>query len=168
VTKSFWVADLNVRGEVGAQAEYTYEALEQIAGATEMIPQFSSALWRDPEAFETKAPWSPNITLRWRASAPTAGIATIRCSGDLASVSLLCTGMDQQADQITLQAFQRFLLQQLHDTEFEPAFALLELKKRPLVATINFLSPPDERERMAVALADRCFAASYFRYHHLA
>ncbi|HEX8524239.1 MAG TPA: hypothetical protein VF669_18435 [Tepidisphaeraceae bacterium] len=166
--KTFWVADLNVQGELSSQAEYTYDALDTVAGQTEMIPQFSAALWRDPDEFETKAPWAPSVTLRWAATAPTAGIATIRCGGELASVSLLCTGKDPNADRVTLEAYQRFLLQQLHGTQTEPAFALLELTKRPLVATINFLSPPEERERVTVALADRCFAASYFRYHQLA
>ena len=36
--------------------------------------------------------------------------------------------------------------------------------RRPLVATINFQSPPDGPRQAVAALADRCFAASYFRY----
>jgi hypothetical protein len=68
-----------------------------------------------------------------------------------------------------LQAFQQHLLRELHDTGIEPAFGLLELKQRPLVATINFEQPiHTELDQLAAALADRCFAASYFRYQHLA
>jgi hypothetical protein len=166
--KSVWVADLNSQGELATQAVYTYALLEPLPGAADMIAQFSGCIWRDPEGFETIAPPAPRISLRWRASAKTAGIATLRCRDDLASISLLCTGIEPQADQLTLQAFQRRLLQQLRDTGVEPAFALLELPQRPLVATVNFHSPEDERERLVVALADRCFAASYFRYHSLA
>jgi hypothetical protein len=59
-------------------------------------------------------------------------------------------------------------LQELHDTGYEPAFDLVSLDQRPLVATINILSPPEPIDQMTIALADRCFAASYFRYHGLA
>jgi hypothetical protein len=40
--------------------------------------------------------------------------------------------------------------------------------ERPLAATINFVPPVEEQDRMLVAVADRCFAASYFRCHDLA
>ena len=163
-----WVADLNARGELHAQEQYVYEQLEQLPGASELIAQFSSEIWRTPEEFEHQLSWSSNLKLRWRASAPTAGIATLRSGNELASLSLLCTGLSQPADQITLQAFQRHLLQELHDTGFEPGFDLMDLKHRQLVATINFRSPSDPREQMVLAMADRCFAASYFRYHQLA
>ena len=49
----------------------------------------------------------------------------------------------------------------------EPAFHLMEVIERPLVATINFQDPEDAAVRNIVALADRCFAASYFRFHQL-
>ena len=56
----------------------------------------------------------------------------------------------------------------MRDTRFEPAFALMDLEERPLVATIDFRPPPEQAEQIVAALADRCFAASYFRYHGLA
>jgi len=107
------------------------------------------------------------LVLRWSASAATAGIATVRFEDELMSLSLLASGLDADADTITLQAFQTHLLRELHDTGVEPAFALMELTQRPLIATINFRSPPNPAEQAVVALADRCFAAAYFRYHHL-
>ena len=79
--------------------------------------------------------------------------------------------VDAQADQHQRHAElqpQRHLLAELHDTGLEPAFDLINIPTRPLVATINFRSPPDQRDQVIVALADRCFAASYFRYHGLA
>ena len=164
---NFTVADLNAHGELQLKAEYDYASLEQIPAAAEIMVVLATALYRSPEEFEAKL-WRPNLLFRWRSSAATAGIATLRCQQELASLSLLATGIDPDADQITLGAFQSHLLHQLHDTGIEPAFALLNLPERPLVATVNFLSPPDEMDRFAVALADRCFAAVYFRYHHLA
>jgi len=182
--RQFWVADLNAKGELHAQQSYTYDDLERVPGAADLIAQFSGAVWRNPEEFELQLSWTDPSTgsghgpsagsghsglkLRWRASAPTAGIATLRSGADLVSLSLLCTGVNAAADQITLQAFQRHLLSELHDTGFEPGFDLMDLAHRPLVATINFRTPPDLREQMVTALADRCFAASYFRYHQLA
>ena len=72
------------------------------------------------------------------------------------------------ADRITLEAFQHHLLRELRDTAYEPAFALMELDERPLVASINFASPEEEIDRLAVALTDRCFGAAYFRTRDLA
>jgi hypothetical protein len=164
---NFCVADLDARGDLHAQQVYSYDQLERIPHAADLIAGFSTALWRSPEAFDLEALLGRPVNFRWRASAPTAGIATLRCGGELSSLSLLVTGHDSAADQITLAAFQRHLLTELHDTGFEPAFDLIGLAQRPLVATINFKSPPAQSDQLVVALADRCFAASYFRYQRL-
>jgi hypothetical protein len=168
-SRAFFVADLNARGELAGEAqEYAYDQLQTLPGAADLIAQFSTCIWREPEELETQISSANNLKLRWLAAAPTAGIATVRWSDQLASLSLLCTGINPQADQITLAAFQAKLLRELHDTGTEPAFDLMSIDRRPLVATINFRSPPDPHEQLVVALADRCFAASYFRYHGLA
>jgi hypothetical protein len=167
--KSFTVADLDVRGDLRAKQEYSYALLEQIPGALDMITEFSAALWRTPEEFEAPLdPGRPNLTVRWRASAPTAGMATIRCRGELASVSMVTTGINPDADRLTLEAFQRHLLKELRNTPIEPGFDLLSIPERPLVATVNFQSPGEPGDQLRVALADRCFGAAYFRYHGLA
>ena len=56
----------------------------------------------------------------------------------------------------------------LRDTPIEPAFDLLDQPERPLIATMNVQSPPDPTDHPTAALADRCFAAAYFRMHALA
>jgi hypothetical protein len=167
--RRFFVADLNVRGELQAAAEYRYEQLEAIPGAGELIVHFSTHIWRSPDEFETPLPHGrEHMTFRWRATAKTAGITTLRSHGELASVGLLATGIEPDADTITFDAFQKHLLRELHGTPFEPAFALMEIKDRPLIATMTFLDPPDKTDQLVLALADRCFAAAYFRYHSLA
>lgn len=168
--KNFFVADLNAKGELKDVAPYTYGDLEQIPGAADVITEMSTHLYRSPEAFEGPLLIGRNdITLRWRAVAATAGIATVRFDdNELASVSLLASGLNSEADQITLQSFQRHLLTELRDTGYEPAFALLDLQQRPLVATVAFASPPDPQRQLLVALADRCIAAAYFRFLQLA
>ena len=169
MSRVFWVADLNARGELQSKAEYRYDHLEQVSEAAELIIQFSTLLWRNPDGIETSlSPPFAHLWLRWRAVAPTAGIATLRCRGELSALSLLATGKDRDADTITLETFQRHLLRELHDTGFEPAFGLMGLAERPLVATINFAPPAEQADQLLIALADRCFAASYFRCHDLA
>ena len=167
--RRYFVADLNTRGEVRATEEYRYEELEQLPGARDLITHFSTLLWREPEEFETTLPLGrPNMRFRWRSSAKTAGISTLRCNDQLASLGLLVSGLEPEADRITLEAFQQHLLRELHGTPYEPAFALLEIRQRPLVAIINFLETSDKNDQLVVALADRCFAAAYFRYQNLA
>jgi hypothetical protein len=164
----FWVADFNTRGELRSNVEYGYEELERIPGATSLIAQFSSSLWRDPNEFETNL-GAGHLNFRWFASAESAGIATLRNERKVACVSLLASGINVDSDQLTLQAFQQHLLRELHDTGVEPSFSLLDLKQRPIIATINFEQPiTTELDQLLAALSDRCFAASYFRYQHLA
>ncbi len=165
----FYVADLNVRGEMGALQQYDYASLEHIPGASELIVRFSTALYRSPETFELTLPSTQSEThFRWLASAPTAGIATLRCNGELVSLSILASGKDASADHLTFEAFQLHLLRELHDTGVEPGFALMDLKVRPTIATVNFQSPENQGDQLVAALSDRCFAASYFRFQNLA
>src|SRR2546423_2216211 len=167
--RRFFVADFNARGELRAKEEYRYEQLEKIPGADELIVQFSTLLWRSPEEFESILPLArKKMTFRWRACAETAGIATLRSTGELITIAILASGVNPEADQITFEAFQHHLLRELHDTGIEPAFGLMELVERPIVASIQFQSPTDQTDQLVAALADRCFAASYFRKLSLA
>jgi hypothetical protein len=167
--REFFVADLNTRGELRASQAYTYAALEKIPGAPEIILRCATALWRDPSGFKTSLDDGPDdLWLKWVPTAESAGIATIWVADELLTLSLLACGLDAQRDAITLQAFQSRLLHELHDSGVEPAFDLVALKPRPLIATINFRSPPSLAAQQIVALADRCFAAAYFRVQALA
>ncbi len=167
--RPFFVADLDARGELGRSAEYRYDFLEQLPGAAELIVECSTVLWRKPQEFELAIASSQGrLMLRWLASAATAGIATIRDESKLISLSLLASGLNADADRLTLAAFQQHQLRELHDTGAEPAFHLMEIAQRPLVATINFSDPAEPVDRAIAALLDRCFAASYFRFLGLA
>jgi len=165
---NFHVADLSTRGDLVATAEYGYDQLEQVPAAAELIVQLATHLYRSPEEFEAPLLPSRNLTFRWRSSAPTAGISTVRCDGQLASLGLLASGLNREADHATLAAFQSHLLHELRGTEFEPAFALMELTQRPLVVSVPFHAPEGKGDQLLLALADRCFAAAYFRYLRLA
>lgn len=167
--RHFYIADVTANGELRALAEYRYEQLEQIPGTSDLIGTLSGAVWRSPREFQVVLhDERPHLVLRWRATAATAGVATVWHRGELASVSLACGGLDDDADRITLDAYQRHLLSELRDTGYEPAFSLIHLRERPLLATVGFLTPPDPVDKLLVALADRCFAAAFFRYLSLA
>lgn len=167
--RRFFVADLTLRGDLRETAEYRYEHLELIPGAAELIVHLATHLYRDPEEFETPlSRGREHLTFRWRASAETAGITSVRNAGELASVGLLASGINPDADRATLEAFQTHLLRELHGTEFEPAFGLREVADRPLVAVVAFAAPSEQEDQVLVALAERCFAAAYFRYLNLA
>lgn len=166
--RTFYVADLTPQGDLRSEEPYQYESLEQVPEAANLIVHLATLAWRSPEGFETPLPYPANdIHFRFTPTAPTAGIATVRWKEkELICVSLLLTGLNPTADAVTVQAAQDRLLAELHDTGYEPAFSLLDLKHRPMVATINFSSPPEAQ--LHAALVDRCFAAAYFRTHDLA
>jgi hypothetical protein len=168
-TRRFFVADISAAGELKSTTEYTYEHLERIPGAADLIVSFSTHMYRSPQEFEMELPQARSrLRFRWWSSAETAGIATLRCEDQLASLGLLACGLNRDADRLTFEAFQTHLLRELHGTPFEPAFALLDIAQRPLVAVVPFMEPPNQVDQLLMALADRCFAAAYFRYHHLA
>jgi hypothetical protein len=165
----FFIADLNARGDLQLKAEYRYSDLEQIPGAADLIGHFSGQLYKSPDEFEERIPPpAASLTFRWRSASSSSGIATLRTDGHLASVSLLASGVSESTDKVTLDVFQRHLVRELHDTGYEPSFALVEIVERPLIATFNFRSPEGQADQLIAALADRCFAASYFRYLGLA
>src|SRR5208282_2688051 len=159
--RGFTAVDSSPQCEVRLTAHYEYPLLEKIPGAGELITHLATHIWRSPEEFETPLHQGCQLFLRWRASSKTAGIATVRNARRALSLSLIASGLDADADHITLDAFQRHVVRELHDTGYEPSFDLIELKQRPLLATIGLFVPTEESDRWAFALADRCFAAAY-------
>jgi hypothetical protein len=169
--RRFHVADLSPQGDVLLEADYGYEQLERLPFAWDAIVRCATSLWRSPDEFELSfsAGEGPGgiLPLRWRNCATGAGILTIRSNGGIASLSLLASGIDPDGDRITLGAFQSHLVHALHDTGTEPAFSLMTLSHRPLLATVLLLPPQTDSARLAAAVLDRCFAAAFFRYHGL-
>jgi hypothetical protein len=164
--RRFHVADLTAQGELRLTSEYTYADLEQFAYTLDLIVTCATSIWRTPDELELALPASGGgrFGLRWRSSAQGAGILTLRSADTLSSVSLLAAGLSRDGDSLTLQTFQQHLVRELHDTGYEPAFSLLELPQRPLLATVMFQSPTQREDRLSIAVTDRCFAAAYFRY----
>jgi len=162
--RGFTAVDLTPQCELRLQARYEYALLEQIDGAPELIGQCSAEIWRSPESFDFAFPQAGGrLVLRWCACSPTSGIAILLGERQAFSVSLLASGLDIAADRLTLDACQQYFVRQLRGTPFEPSFGLIDLWQRPLVATIGLFLPADDSDKKLFALADRCFAAAYFR-----
>ena len=159
---AFCVVDLTPTGEIRLRQEYEYQFLEKIPGANGLIALFSTHLWREPAQFDIALPRG-RLTLRWRACSHTAGIATLRDAHELVSLSLLLCGQDPDADAAVKKSLQLHLVRELHDTGYEPAFDLMNVNDRPLLASIHLRPPAQPEDQQIFALADRCFAASYFR-----
>ena len=158
----FWVVDLTPTGEIRLRQDYEYQILEKIPGAVDLITAFSTHLWRETAQFDILLPGG-RLNLRWWACADTAGIATLRQGTELASLSLLLCGRDPDVDAAVKKSLQLHLVRELHDTGFEPAFDVMNITDRPLLASIHFRPPAQPQDQQLFALADRCFAASYFR-----
>ena len=85
---------------------------------------------------------------------------TLRWGDRVLSVTVLASGRNEDADQLTIAALQQQLVHELHGTRHEAAFALVDLRKRPLAATFNIASPDGLALQSIAAAADRCFAAA--------
>jgi hypothetical protein len=164
---SFWVVDLTATGEVRLRQEYEYRLLEALPGAMELMGLFSMHLWRSPEEFLVSLPGG-HLNMRWRSCSETSGFATLREREDLVSLSVFLCGREADQGEATLKPLQMHLVRELHDTGYEPAFDLMHIRERPLMASINFRSPAAVENQLLSALADRCFAGSYFRKMGLA
>jgi hypothetical protein len=165
--RGFYVVDLTGTGEIRLRERYDYETLERIDGASDLIGLFSSWLWRTPEEFDIPLPGGA-LNLRWRACSQSSGLATLRERERLISLSVLLSGRGADDDLATIKPLQLHLVRELHDTGYEPAFDLMSLTERPLLASMNFGLPQGVADRHLFALCDRCFAASYFRKMGLA
>lgn len=166
---SYFVADLQATGDLIASTRYAYADLEQLPGCAELIGHLSGNLWRSPDAFDTELGDTPGLlSVRWWSTAPTSGLMTLRTQGEVVSITVLASGLSADADEVTIRALQQQLVGELHGTRHEASFALTDLRDRPLAATINIHSPQQRPLQALAAIADRCFAAAYFRYLRLA
>lgn len=161
--RAYTVVDLTPQCEIRSQVLYEYTLLERIEGAAELIGLFSAEIWRNPEEFEVIPEKGSKLVFRWRATSPSTGSATLRNAEQTLSLSLLASGVDSVSDEITLQALQKHAVAELRGTPFEPAFDLITLRARPLLVTVGLTVPKEASDRAIFALADRCFAAAYFR-----
>jgi len=165
---NYWIADLEANGDLRAIAPYVYQHLEQLPQCAELIGICAGAIWKDPESFEINLPTDPRgLELRWHATATTSGLMSLRWKTELCSITVLAGGQNDEQERSTIAVLQQKLIHELHGTPHEAAFSLIDLHQRPLAATINIRVSPPSTVAPIIALADRCFAAAYFRYLQL-
>lgn len=163
MVREFSVIDLTPTCDIRAAEWYRYDLLERIPGAMDLIPALAASIWRDPGGFEMHLGQGRGLGLRWVPTADSSGVLTVNESAKCLSISVLCGGVDASADTETLHAFQGHILRQLHGTEFEGSCEVLQVKDRPLLATLALFVPEESANGPLFALADRCFGAAYFR-----
>lgn len=163
ILKEITAVDLTATCDIRHVTRYRYDLLERLDHAANLIARLAGAVWRTPDEFEIDLDHGTHLALRWRATSDSCGLATVFDRSGNLSVSLLCAGINAEADQATLQAFQTHVVRELHDTPHEPSFAVLQITDRPLLATLGLFAPQDSAAHPLFALADRCFAAAYFR-----
>lgn len=160
---AYTVVDMTPQCEIRSEELYEYQLLERIEGALDLIANFSAEIWRQPDEFEMSPKKGSDLRFRWCATSPTTGTATLKNAEKTLSLSLLASGLDEASDGLTLQAFQNHAVCELRDTQYEPAFDLMNLRARPVIVTVGLAIPNQNQDQAIFAMADRCFAAAYFR-----
>jgi hypothetical protein len=130
-------------------------------------------LRQSPAGFETKL-HDPRggrpMLIRWRPHSQTAGTAEFWMNGTLAARSLLLCGVEKSAEWRALRQFNREAPRRWRTADDDPRAAprLLQLHERPLYASIIFLDKNDATRRVVLLIAQRAFAAAYFRVRFVA
>jgi hypothetical protein len=113
-----------------------------------------------PPEFRDRLPFlrRGDIELDWSAAAGGVALASLFCSGDPAAISVLLSGIDEQADAMMSEVFRENVLEVLFSGQFED---VLEIPDRPLV--IQVLFPTDPEWMPAIQLLSAALASVYFR-----
>jgi hypothetical protein len=113
-----------------------------------------------PPEFRDRLPFlrRGDIELDWSAAAGGVALASLFCSGGPAAISVLLSGIDEQADAMMSEVFRENVLEVLFSGQFEEA---LEVPDRPLV--IQVLFPTDPEWMPAIQLLSAALASVYFR-----
>lgn len=168
--RQFWVIDLHPSGDVRSTERYTYALLQQIPSADDLITQIATELYRNPNGFELHVGTQRALLLRFAPISQSSAALTVRerSSSAVVSFSLMLTEAEPAHESISLDAFQKQVVRELHGTEHEASFAIRGLTQRPALISLSLHDPKNPADRAVAAVVDRCAAAAYFRYHHCA
>jgi hypothetical protein len=100
-----------------------------------------------------------HLELQWT-SYGTAAMATFWARAPV-TTSALAAGLDAGEDRDVLQALQSLILHFHGDSPLEPAFDVLAIPDRPLLATVPIPAPPTP-DMGIIADAETCLAAAFF------
>ncbi|HYP05702.1 MAG TPA: hypothetical protein VER03_05650 [Bryobacteraceae bacterium] len=113
-----------------------------------------------PPQFRDKLPFLKrgDIELDWSAAGGGVALASLFCGNEPASISVLLSGQDREADRLMTEVFRENVLDLLFGGEFSEVLAIPE---RPLVIQVQF--PCDPEWAPAVQLLSAALASVYFR-----
>lgn len=103
-----------------------------------------------------------HVRLRWTA-ARTAAVATFYAAGELATSSVLLSGVREADDAAAAAAFRGLVTRAFSGTPAEPGFDVLGLARRPLVASLPWPNPAVAPADLGlIADMETCLAAAWF------
>lgn len=113
-----------------------------------------------PSQFRDRLPFLKrgDIELDWSAAQGGVALASLFCSNEPASISVLLSGRDVEADRVMAEVFRENVLDLLFGGEFHE---VLDIPERPLL--IQVLFPCDPEWAPAVQLLSAALASVYFR-----
>lgn len=113
-----------------------------------------------PSQFRDRLPFlrRGDVELDWAAAEGGVALASLFCSNEPASISVLLSGENSEADTMMAEVFRENVLDLLFGGEFND---VLETPERPLV--IQVLFPCDPEWAPAVQLLSAALASVYFR-----
>jgi hypothetical protein len=113
-----------------------------------------------PSQFRDRLPFlrRGDIELDWSAAEGGVALASLFCSSEPASISVLLSGVNPEADRMMTEVFRENVLDLLFGGEF---YEVLEIPDRPLVVQVLF--PCDPEWAPAVQLLSAALASVYFR-----
>lgn len=124
-----------------------------------MCDLFRRYLADRPSQFRDRLPFlrRGDIELDWSAADGGVALASLFCSNEPASISVLLSGQNSHADQLMAEVFRENVLDVLFAGQFNE---VLEVTARPLV--IQVLFPCDPEWAPAVQLLSAALASVYF------
>jgi hypothetical protein len=113
-----------------------------------------------PSQFRDRLPFlrRGDVELDWAAAEGGVALASLFCASEPASISVLLSGIDREADSMMAEVFRENVLDLLFAGEFND---VLEITERPLL--IQVLLPCDPEWVPAVQLLSAALASVYFR-----
>ncbi len=138
----------------------THDTAGLVPGAVEV---FRSMLDRHGDNFREPLPIPAfaHIGLSWTRQG-TAAVASFWARGDPVTTSALAPGLDAGDDHAALDGIQSLVLHFHGDSPSEPAFDLLTIADRPLLATVPIPVPSNRADMAIIADMETCLAAAFF------
>jgi hypothetical protein len=154
--------DITIQLDGRQRSQRQHESTALVRGAVEVFRymlETGTANFRRPMAHKDFT----RIQLQWTQETWSAAVATFWVGQIPLTTSALASGRDAAADQEVLRAAQGLVLKFFGDSPVEPAFDLLRIEERPVIASVVLPVPLSLHEDLGlVADMETCLAAAFF------